>query len=360
MKTRAPSIDKPSRVLVSGLLQRKCACGGSSGLSGCQEHSQRKPGLQRHSANASRDVPPIVHDVLRSSGQPLDNETRALMEPRFGHDFSRVRVFADERAGASARAVQSLAFTVGNNLVFDSGQYSPRTTAGKRLIAHELTHVVQQAQGATAMQSSLTIGHPHDRYEQEADRMAQSITEISAGEQPDSSGISALPGNQIQRACASCAEEEEEEKKPEHKGFTYEDLMAGEVKEEEETLAGQAGTPQKKPLTANPKSTTPGNRSPGREAPQLPHFVSATIKCESGDYVVKLNDWAGKPCGISDCVTVHESSHIDDWRVRWPKGCKKADGTNQPDGFLPTGWRWIRRVSEEVRVHGSYQGSGVR
>src|SRR5205085_3153068 len=73
--------------------------------------------------------------------------TRTFMEPRFGHDFSRVRVHADGRAAESARSVNALAYTVGEDLVFGAGQYAPGTSAGKRLLAHELSHVVQQEQG---------------------------------------------------------------------------------------------------------------------------------------------------------------------------------------------------------------------
>lgn len=83
-------------------------------------------------------------EVLGSAGQPLDSATRAFFEPRFGHDFSRVRVHQDARAAASARAVNALAFTAGHDLVFASGQYAPSTTAGRLLLAHELAHVVQQ------------------------------------------------------------------------------------------------------------------------------------------------------------------------------------------------------------------------
>ncbi|MGB9632210.1 MAG: DUF4157 domain-containing protein [Chloroflexaceae bacterium] len=89
-------------------------------------------------------MPPIVHEVLRSPGQPLDAETRAFMEPRFGHDFSRVRVHTDARAAESARAVNALAYTVGRDVVFGAGQYAPGASAGRRLLAHELAHVVQQ------------------------------------------------------------------------------------------------------------------------------------------------------------------------------------------------------------------------
>ena len=90
-------------------------------------------------------APPIVHDVLRSHGQPLDSETREFMEPRFGCDFRQVRVHTSGQAEKSARAVGARAFTVGRDAVFNTSQYTPATQAGKRLIAHELAHVVQQA-----------------------------------------------------------------------------------------------------------------------------------------------------------------------------------------------------------------------
>jgi hypothetical protein len=86
----------------------------------------------------------IIHKVLNSSSQSLDVGTRAFMEPRFGHDFSKVRVHADTKAAESARAVNALAYTVGNDVVFGAGQYQPATSNGRRLLGHELTHVVQQ------------------------------------------------------------------------------------------------------------------------------------------------------------------------------------------------------------------------
>ena len=102
--------------------------------------------LQRSSASHAGPVtsPPIVHDVLRSPGQPLALETRASMEHSFGHDFSRVRVHTHAKAAESARAVNARAFTVGRDVVFGAGQYAPGTSEGRRLMAHELAHVVQQ------------------------------------------------------------------------------------------------------------------------------------------------------------------------------------------------------------------------
>jgi ferredoxin len=102
---------------------------------------------QRRAASQVRPthVPPIVHEVLRSPGQPLDAETRVLVGSHFGRDFSGVRVHADEKAAESARAVSALAYTVGRDVVFGEGQYTPHTSTGRRLLAHELTHVVQQS-----------------------------------------------------------------------------------------------------------------------------------------------------------------------------------------------------------------------
>jgi len=95
-------------------------------------------------------VPPLVHNVLNSGGgQPLDATTREFMEPRFGFDFSQIRVHADERAAESAHSVSARAYTVGQEIVFGEGQYAPGTSEGKRLIAHELTHTLQQGANRT-------------------------------------------------------------------------------------------------------------------------------------------------------------------------------------------------------------------
>jgi hypothetical protein len=120
-------------------------------------------------------VPGVVHEVLSASGQPLDASTRAMMEPRFGHDFSRVRVHTGQRAADSARQVNAIAYTVGHHIVFNSGQYAPGTATGSRLLAHELSHVVQQ-RGADASPGQLAIGAPDDAYEQEAHHIADRVT----------------------------------------------------------------------------------------------------------------------------------------------------------------------------------------
>jgi hypothetical protein len=86
-----------------------------------------------------------VESVISSSGRPLDHETRRYMESRIGFDFSKVRIHTDSRAVASAKSLNARAYTVGNNVVFGYGGFDANTTGGRRLLAHELTHTVQQA-----------------------------------------------------------------------------------------------------------------------------------------------------------------------------------------------------------------------
>jgi hypothetical protein len=191
MNFQAQSLTKASIGQNRGVFQRRCDT--------CRK---KKPMLQRAAVHPGpNSVPPIVHDVLRSPGQPLDAATRAFMEPRFGqdfsrirthnaiarsaidnliigppddhfeqeaakignqtmqtparrakqsfskNDFSRVRVHIDGHAAESAQAVNALAYTVGHNIVFGAGQYAPRTLKGSSLLAHELTHVTQQNSG---------------------------------------------------------------------------------------------------------------------------------------------------------------------------------------------------------------------
>ena len=90
------------------------------------------------------DAPPIIREVLRSPGQPLDKTTRDFFEPRFGRDLGQVRLHANAAAADSARAVRAKAYTVGNHIAFAAGQHSASSTEGRRLLAHELTHCLQQ------------------------------------------------------------------------------------------------------------------------------------------------------------------------------------------------------------------------
>jgi len=130
-------------------------------------------------SRAQASAPPVVGEVLRTPGQPLDLATRVLMESRLGHQFSRVRVHTDERAAAAARFAGARAYTVGQHVVFDEGQYAPASTGGQQLLAHELTHVVQQ-QADTGVPPSghfLALSGRTDAAEQEARRAAAALAQ---------------------------------------------------------------------------------------------------------------------------------------------------------------------------------------
>lgn len=130
-------------------------------------------------------APPIVHEVLSSPGRPLEPSVREPMESRFGHDFSRVRIHTGSQADRSARAVGALAYTVGSDLVFADGGYAPGAPEGRELLAHELTHAVQQRDTAASSPGEVLIGSDHDAAEQEARRHARTVS-ASLGVPPTS------------------------------------------------------------------------------------------------------------------------------------------------------------------------------
>ncbi len=121
------------------MIQRKCA--------NCEE--EEKNIHRKASGTAStQTVSPAVEQTLHSAGQPLDHVTCSFMEQRFGHDFSKVRIHNDSLANQSSKDINALAYTNGNHVVFGAGQYQSGTSTGNHLLAHELTHVVQQNGGS--------------------------------------------------------------------------------------------------------------------------------------------------------------------------------------------------------------------
>jgi hypothetical protein len=127
---------------VQPMVSRKCAECEEEDKKEDDEKLRMKPAAGRQPAGV--ETPPIVHEVLRRPGEPLDAETRTFFEPRFGCDFSSVRVHADSRAAESAGSLGASAYTAGSKIAFARGRYAPATPSGRRLLAHELAHVVQQ------------------------------------------------------------------------------------------------------------------------------------------------------------------------------------------------------------------------
>jgi hypothetical protein len=126
-------------------------------------------------------APPIVHETLRTPGQPLDAGTKGFMEPRFGHKFDQVRVHTGDRAAESAQAVNATAYTVGNQVVFGRGRYQPSSAEGRHLLAHELAHVVQQAGTAENPARQIEVGEPDTTSEVQAEQVARTISLSPSG-----------------------------------------------------------------------------------------------------------------------------------------------------------------------------------
>jgi hypothetical protein len=138
------------------------------------QYVQRVLSLARQAAGEAEAAPEIEQSIQQAhgGGQTLDSGVLVQMESAFGADFSGVRVHTDAQADILNRALSARAFTTGQDIFFKQGEYSPGSSGGRELLAHELTHVVQQT---GSIQPKLTIGQPGDPYEQEADSVAKAV-----------------------------------------------------------------------------------------------------------------------------------------------------------------------------------------
>ncbi len=157
---KAVAAGRPDVLGHSGMLGLQRAAGNSAAAGAVEE--ERSP----------------VHDVVSGGGAPLDDGVRADMEARMGQDFGDVRVHTGDTADASARSVSAHAYTVGSNIVFQRGSYDPGSSSGQKLLAHELTHVVQQRTGpvdGTPAAGGVSVSDPSDRFEVEAATNAEKV-----------------------------------------------------------------------------------------------------------------------------------------------------------------------------------------
>jgi hypothetical protein len=172
-------------------------------------HLQKTAGNASVTAALEEQEPSLVKEVIGSGGgAPLDRDTRGFMESRLGADFSDVRVHSDGKASESAQSVQAHAYTVGNDVVFQSDKYAPDSDSGKRMLAHELTHVVQQRSGpvdGTPAPGGIKVSHPSDSFERAAESTADRVMSSAA---PTPVASAAAPAS-VQRASDEEAPEEE-------------------------------------------------------------------------------------------------------------------------------------------------------
>ncbi|MBW3662391.1 MAG: DUF4157 domain-containing protein [Actinobacteria bacterium] len=179
-----------------------------------------------------------VKDIVgKGGGSPLPEDVRGEMESGLGADLSGVRVHTDSKADESAKAVNAHAYTSGSDVVFQQGKYDPSSTDGKKTLAHELTHVVQQSQGpvdGTSVGGGIKVSDPHDRFEQEADQVADDVVSRQSA-QPDVQREAApeeeepVAGQWVQREAAP------EEEEPVAGQWVQREAAP----EEEEPVAGQ-------------------------------------------------------------------------------------------------------------------------
>ncbi len=192
-------------------------------------------GLQRAIGNAGvgamleEDRSP-VHDVVNSGGgSPLAPDVREEMQGRLGHDFSDVRVHTNGAAHESAKSVNAHAYTVGSNVVFQRDKYDPSSIEGKTMLAHELTHVVQQRSGpvdGSEAGGGIKVSDPSDRFEREASANADRV--MSAPAPAATAQRSAADGAAVQR---------HEEDETVQGAFVQRDVQREEAPEEEEQTA---------------------------------------------------------------------------------------------------------------------------
>ena len=198
---------------------------------------QRVLALRNKSA-ATSDVQPDVEEMIQSErggGQPLDKVVRSQMESSFGTDFSGVRVHTNPKADALNQSLNARAFTTGQDIFFGQGNYNPGSSGGRELIAHELTHVVQQ--NKDEIQPKLTLGQPGDRYEQEADSVARTVIQQEEGNftrDESKTGVQRQPEEEEELQGKLQRQEEEEELQGMLQQQEEEEELQGKLQRQEE------------------------------------------------------------------------------------------------------------------------------
>jgi hypothetical protein len=174
-------------------------------------HVQRVLALARQ-ADGEAEVAPEIEQAIqraRGGGQALDSKVRTQMGSAFGADFSNVRVHTNAEADTLSQQLNARAFTTGHDIFFRRGEYNPGSSSGRELLAHELTHVVQQSNDE--LQRKLTVSQPGDRYEQEADRVAEAVMQKEQRASPQENHRSEIRRQEEEELQMQPLEEEEEE-----------------------------------------------------------------------------------------------------------------------------------------------------
>jgi hypothetical protein len=213
-------------------------------------------------------------NAMRGGGQSLAPSTRAFMESRFGDDFSQVRIHSDSQASKAARALQAQAFTRGQDIFFATGQYQPDTPHGRQLLAHELTHTIQQRGRWPTSQARLVIDRPGDAYEREADHVAEMVLRQDHGQAVDSLAPAAgAPALQRQAMVATEAPSITEAEARALLDAEEQQDLAEVSPEETEALAGAEEGPPPGPIAEEAAATGVDEAT---EEVEIPEFDAGT------------------------------------------------------------------------------------
>lgn len=181
------------------------------GVRGIQ-HLQRAAGNKAVGGMLDEEPSPVLGVVGKGGGSALDGATRSQMERAMGQDFGAVRVHTGGEAARSAASVQAQAYTVGNDIVFSAGRYDPGSDSGKRTLAHELTHVVQQRAGAvdgTPQAGGISVSDPSDRFERAAEHNADRVMAQRDVDLPAAGNVAPTVAAAVQRQEGGEDEQEE-------------------------------------------------------------------------------------------------------------------------------------------------------
>jgi Domain of unknown function (DUF4157) len=227
LRPKASRLEEPESALaMNAALAGRFDAAGPAGVVGLQ----RAAGNAGTAALIEEERSP-VHDVIGSGGSPLDAGVRADMEGRLGHDFSDVRIHNDDAAHQSAKSVNAQAYTVGSSIVFQRDKYDPASDAGQHMLAHELTHVVQQRSGpvdGADAGGGVKVSDPSDRFEREAVANADRVMSAPAP------AVAAPAGVQRAASDAPMVQREEAPEEEEQTAQTYVQRAEEESEEESE------------------------------------------------------------------------------------------------------------------------------
>lgn len=299
---------------VSGLLQRKSSTATlpvsepgdiserqadqvANEVTGSQEtHGSEQKGRSASSMTSRASTAAL--DNL-GSGEPLDPATRSSFEPGFGADFSGVRIHSDGKAGKSARDLNARAYTVGSDVVFAEGEYQPHTSEGKRLLAHELAHVVQQDVGPVMVQRAVAL--TDDDFKALAAQLHDAIYQVGTDEESIFDALQKLEKD------ATAIKKLIEVYKKEHNGADLEADIRGDMSDDELILALELMGIKDDPKAADVVGTAPTTDAEFKTVARKLHAAMDQVGTEEEEIYGQLMPFNRDDTKLNKLETIYQS-----------------------------------------------------